>query len=165
MSASSANKSSTVQSSSNWFKNGDINWKHWDVCTVFQCVSRQALNERGFTHHVQLTPLFNWQEGNKWTNYMNIKNKKQKRFLKAPQCSRSVWTNMIIVVLHINTYLQPSTFCTNPYKYDLSCFERSLQTHEIWCSMDQPHSFVFCFVFLFFFLLLFGLCIGILFIS
>lgn len=85
--------------------------------------------------------------------------------MKAPQCSRSVWTNMIIVVLHINTYLQPSTFCTNPYKYDLSCFERSLQTHKIWCSMDQPHSFVFCFVFLFFFLLLFGLCIGILFIK
>lgn len=36
---------------------------------------------------------------------------------------------MIIVVLHINTYLQPSTFCTNPYKYDLSFFPRSLQTN------------------------------------
>lgn len=24
------------------------------------------------------------------------------------------------MVLHINTYLQPSTVCTNPYKYDLS---------------------------------------------
>lgn len=57
-------------------------------------------------------------------------------------------TNMIIVVLHINTYLQPSTFCTNQYKYDLSFFfrffTRALQTrmHAFECSMDQLHSFV-----------------------
>lgn len=41
---------------------------------------------------------------------------------------------MILVVLHINTYLQPSTFCTNLYKYDLSFyfyfyFLDFLQTH------------------------------------
>lgn len=34
---------------------------------------------------MQVTPLFIWQEGNKWTNYMNMI-----MTLEAPQCRRSI---------------------------------------------------------------------------
>lgn len=54
------------------------------MCARFSSASLDRLfYERGFTHHVQLTPLFNWQEGNKWTNYMNIKKQKTKKVVES----------------------------------------------------------------------------------